>query len=80
MRGCMLCISVLSGSWLLSQGAYARLYALHIRFVWQLVAYPPRYWSTASRLGAKLTKQISDALSGYGLYLGMDIENIFTND
>jgi len=51
---------------------------LHIRFVWQLVAYPPRYWSTASRLGAKLTKQISDALSGYGLYLGMNIENIFS--
>ena len=62
----------------LSQGAYARLYALHIRFVWQLVAYQPRYWSTASRLGAKLTKQISDALRGYGLYLGMNIENIFS--
>ena len=61
-----------------TQAANKRLSELNVRFVWQLIEETELYWQQPSKLGRKLTKQISQSLSQYGLFFGMNIKDLLS--
>ena len=61
-----------------TQAANKRLSELNVRFVWQLIEETELYWQQPSKLGRKLTKQISQSLSQYGLFFGMNIIDLLS--